>query len=112
MDRDRAVTVEESDENPGSRSERELGLRHLYIGIDRSTQRGERDAEECDAVGQKLNRYARLDEEEVLLQYAPLAFDASTFELWGALLNGGGWSAMGRERLDLSELGEVVEGSG
>ncbi|MBQ0933566.1 amino acid adenylation domain-containing protein [Ideonella sp. 4Y16] len=33
--------------------------------------------------------YVHLDAKEVLLHAAPLAFDASTFELWGALLNGG-----------------------
>jgi aspartate racemase len=32
--------------------------------------------------------YARLDASETLLHLSPLAFDASTFELWGALLNG------------------------
>ncbi len=33
--------------------------------------------------------YVALGPDEVLLQLAPLAFDASTFEIWGALLNGG-----------------------
>jgi len=33
--------------------------------------------------------YARIDSDEVFLQLAPVSFDASTFELWGALLNGG-----------------------
>jgi len=32
--------------------------------------------------------YARFDSSEVFLQLAPIAFDASTFELWGALANG------------------------
>ncbi|MBL0142932.1 MAG: amino acid adenylation domain-containing protein [Betaproteobacteria bacterium] len=36
----------------------------------------------------KAANYAELGPREVLLQLAPVSFDASTFEIWGALLNG------------------------
>ena len=35
------------------------------------------------------NDYAHFGSQEIFLQFAPIAFDASTFEIWGCLLNGG-----------------------
>ena len=36
----------------------------------------------------KNTNYARFDATDVFLQFAPITFDAATFEIWGPLLNG------------------------
>ena len=56
----------------------------------------------------KQTNYADLNEEEVFLQLAPLTFDASTFELWGALLNGARLVISPPQALSLEELGEAL----
>jgi aspartate racemase len=56
--------------------------------------------------------YVHLGPEEVLLQYAPVSFDASTFEIWGALLNGGKLVIMPAGRYSLEEVGSVVQSTG
>ena len=53
--------------------------------------------------------YVHLGPEEVFLQFAPLAFDASTFEVWGSLLNGAKLVIFPPHRPSLEELGEVIE---
>lgn len=46
--------------------------------------------------------------QDVFLQYAPLAFDASTLEIWGPLLNGGCLFVPADRELTTSELGRLV----
>lgn len=53
--------------------------------------------------------YARFTSEEVFLQFAPVAFDASTLEIWGALLNGARLVVYPPGATSLSELGEFIE---
>jgi len=53
--------------------------------------------------------YVHLDSDEVLLQLAPLAFDASTFEIWGALLNGARLAIMPPQAPTPADIGRVIE---
>ena len=55
--------------------------------------------------------YAKLDE-EVFLHLAPLSFDASTFELWGALLNGGRVAMIAQKIPSPAEIGEAIREEG
>lgn len=56
--------------------------------------------------------YARLGPGETILWFAPLAFDASTFEIWGALLNGGRLAVHPDRPTSLEELGRAILESG
>ncbi len=52
--------------------------------------------------------YICLGPDETLLHMAPLSFDASTFEIWGALLNGGRLVLMPPGQPTLSDIGETI----
>ena len=53
-------------------------------------------------------QYANFGPDEVFLQAAPVSFDASTFEIWGALLNGARLVLMPEQTPTLESLGEVI----
>ena len=56
----------------------------------------------------KGNWFARMDEGEVFLMMAPVCFDASTFEIWGALLNGAKLVVMTPGAVSLEQLRDVL----
>jgi amino acid adenylation domain-containing protein len=58
------------------------------------------------------SEFASFGPEEVFLHLAPLAFDASTLELWGPLLNGGRLVLMPPGVPSLASLGEVLREHG
>src|SRR5258708_23851958 len=47
-----------------------------------------------------------------MLQFAPLAFDASTLEVWGSLLNGGRLVVMGPGPRSTEEMGQTLVDQG
>ena len=53
--------------------------------------------------------YTQLDQNQTLLQLAPISFDAATFEIWGALLHGGRCILFpGNGIPDPKDLGRVI----
>jgi aspartate racemase len=53
--------------------------------------------------------YIQITADDIVLQLAPLSFDASTFEIWGALLNGAKLVIHPPHMPSLEELGRVVQ---
>jgi aspartate racemase len=53
--------------------------------------------------------FFRAGEQDVFLQFAPLGFDASTFEIWGALLNGARLVVFPPYVPSMEELGEIIQ---
>ena len=52
--------------------------------------------------------YCHFGANEVFLLYAPISFDASTFEIWGPLLNGGRLVIMPPQASSLDDLGRAI----
>src|SRR5262249_30989405 len=52
--------------------------------------------------------YVELTPDDVVLQMAPVAFDASTFEIWGALLNGARLGVYPDRLFDIATLKRVI----
>ena len=53
--------------------------------------------------------YVELGHREVFLQFAPISFDASTFELWGSLLNGAKLVIFPPHKPSLHELADFIQ---
>jgi len=56
----------------------------------------------------KNTNYVTLSSSDVFLQFAPASFDASTFEIWGCLLNGGQLVLPPSDKLSLAHLGSAI----
>ncbi len=57
----------------------------------------------------KDTNYIKFHPDLVFLQLAPISFDASTFEIWGSLLNGAKLAIMPPQMPSLEELGQAIQ---
>ena len=60
----------------------------------------------------KNSTFASFSSDEVFLQLAPISFDAATFEIWGALLNGGKLVLGPADRVTPEEIGSLISTHG
>ena len=108
LDGDREAIARESPENLAA----EIGPDHLayVMYTSGSTGRPKGVAVPHRAIVRLLFGvdYARLDASVTLLQMSPTSFDASTFELWGALLHGGRCALFPGQVPTACELGRVI----
>jgi len=56
----------------------------------------------------KQTNYVKLTSQDRILQLSPLTFDASTFEIWGSILNGGQLVIMPPNTPSLAEIGAAI----
>src|SRR5260370_546630 len=55
------------------------------------------------------SNYISIASEDVFLQLAPLSFDASTFELWGALANSARLVIAAPNAAEIAALGQIID---
>jgi len=102
----------ESDENPVSRSSSDNLAYVMYTSGSTGRPKG---VEVCHRGIVRLLfgvDYARLDTTETFLSLAPISFDASTFEIWGALLHGARCVLCPQRIPTLEDLGFIIQKHG
>ncbi|HEY6390642.1 MAG TPA: amino acid adenylation domain-containing protein, partial [Bryobacteraceae bacterium] len=103
-----AATTAESIENPESISSPD-GLAYvMFTSGSTGTPKGVMVEHRSVVRLVQNTNYVTLDDKQVFLQLAPLSFDASTFEIWGALLNGSTLAIMPAGLATLADIGRAI----
>ena len=109
LDRDWGAIANERVENPTSRALADNLAYVMYTSGSTGRPKGTSIMHRSVVRLVKETNYAELSGEEVLLQFAPISFDAATLELWGSLLNGGRLVVFPAYIPSLEELGGVLQ---
>ncbi|HAF12616.1 MAG TPA: non-ribosomal peptide synthetase [Blastocatellia bacterium] len=112
LDRDWQQIAKESAENPENNCTPQNLVYVIYTSGSTGKPKGVSVTHQSVVRLVKETEYAQFGPDEVFLQFAPLSFDASTFEIWGSLLNGARLVVMPPGLAALGELGEAVKHNG
>jgi surfactin family lipopeptide synthetase C len=112
LDADAGEIAREREENPESVAAAESLAYLIYTSGSTGQPKGVCVPHRAVVRLVKGTDYADVTAAETFLQLAPLSFDASTFEIWGALLNGGRLVLFPPETPSLAELGEAIQRHG
>ncbi|MGA9771717.1 MAG: amino acid adenylation domain-containing protein [Blastocatellia bacterium] len=108
MDSDWEIISRQSSENPSP----EMGSENLAYLMYTSGSTGQPKGVSINHRGivrlVRQTNYAEFGPTETFLQLAPISFDASTFEIWGCLLNGGSLVLLSNATPSLNELGQAI----
>ena len=108
LEQNRADIAQESVENPSNQTTADNLAYVMYTSGSTGQPKGVMVSHRAVVRLVKNTNYIDLGEREVFLQFSPISFDASTLEIWGALLNGGCLAMMPPEKQSLSELGTAI----
>jgi amino acid adenylation domain-containing protein len=108
LDSEAAETDMGNDDNvPGTATAEDLAY-VMYTSGSMGTPKGVMVSHRAIARLVRDQNYCRFGPDEVFLQLAPISFDASTFEIWGALLNGARLVIMPSGPTALDQIGAAI----
>jgi amino acid adenylation domain-containing protein len=102
------ATIAESIENPDNVSSSHSLAYVMFTSGSTGTPKGVMVEHRSVVRLVQNTNYVTLDDKQVFLQLAPLSFDASTFEIWGALLNGSTLAIMPPGLSTLADIGRAI----
>jgi amino acid adenylation domain-containing protein len=108
LDGDRKIVEKGADRNPVSLTQAKNLAYVMYTSGSTGQPKGVCVTHRAVIRLVRGTSYAKFSSEEVFLQLAPLGFDASTFEIWGALLHGARLVVLTAQQPTLDEIGEAI----